>query len=62
MTEDATTKLAGATSTDLLCELWGASRSTVIGKQKGERPMTLHEAWTLARVNGVKLSTLLSDA
>lgn len=62
MAEDGIIQLARATNAEDLMAAWGVSRTTVIGKQKGERPMTLCEAWTLARMNGVKLSTLLRHA
>lgn len=62
MHQNAITLLAQRADLDALTEAWGVARSTALGKQKGERPLTLHEAWMLARMNGVRLSSLLDDA
>lgn len=62
MAEDRIIQLARATDIEELMDAWGVSRAMAAGKQKGERPISLYEAWTLARMNDVKLSALLGHA
>lgn len=52
--------LARNTPTGALCEAWGASRTAVLSRKRGERPMTIREVGALAEVHGMKLLDVLS--
>ena len=52
--------LARDTPTSVLCEAWGASAEDVAACKKGERPMTIREAGTLADLHGLTLLDVLT--
>lgn len=52
--------LAQSTETNSLCKAWGLSRSAVLARKKGERPLTVREVGALVDLLNMELSSLLS--